>query len=149
MGILSLLSAPIDKIITAVGNAVNENVTSDQERLQLRNALQTIKDNSDVDVKKIQLQYQEELTKRQQLDMTSDSWLSKNIRPLTLAYLIIIVSLFAFTDGNINIGDWHFLVKPEYIDLFKSLLLTGFVFYFGSRGVEKITKIKGTRKDEQ
>ena len=75
----------------------------------------------------------QEVSKRWESDMTSDSWLSKNTRPMTLIFLtmstIIIILLDSF---NIDFG-----VNIEWIDLLKSLLLTTYVAYFGSRGIEK------------
>lgn len=79
----------------------------------------------------------QEVSKRWESDMTSDSWLSKNTRPMTLIFLtmstIIIILLDSF---NIDFG-----VNIEWIDLLKSLLITTYVAYFGSRGVEKFKAI--------
>jgi cation transport ATPase len=75
-------------------------------------------------------QEQKELTNRMQLDTTSDSWLSKNVRPLTLVYLMALFTLAFFRD-----------VPEQTLELLQSLLMTVFVFYFGSRTLEKITKI--------
>jgi cation transport ATPase len=75
-------------------------------------------------------QEQKELTNRMKLDMTSDSWLSKNVRPLTLVYLMALFTLAFFRD-----------VPAQTLELLQSLLMTVFVFYFGSRTLEKITKI--------
>jgi len=73
---------------------------------------------------------QQELTKRMSLDMTSDSWLSKNIRPMTLIYLMALFTLAFFRN-----------VPEQTLNLLQNLLLTVFVFYFGSRTLEKVTKI--------
>lgn len=80
----------------------------------------------------------EEVTKRWQADMTSDSWLSKNIRPLVLGWLVIFVSVFAVLDSIESIG---ITVESAWITLFSTLLVTVIVAYFGSRGVEKYKKI--------
>ena len=77
-----------------------------------------------------------EISARHAADMRSDSWLSKNIRPMTLVYLMVVVSACAFTDGNIG----QFKINPAYVKLFESLLLVAFAFYFGSRGMEKVMK---------
>ena len=71
--------------------------------------------------------------------MVSDSWLSKNIRPIVLAWLVIFVSLFAVVD---SIDTIDFTVEAAWITLFSTLLVTVIVSYFGSRGVEKYQKIK-------
>lgn len=83
------------------------------------------------------LNNEQELTKRLQIDMTSDSWLSKNIRPLSLVFLTVMFTFFAFTDGNAG----GFTVDKIYIPIYSNLLITAYMFYFGSRGAEKAIKI--------
>jgi len=70
-------------------------------------------------------------------DMKSDSWLSKNTRPLTLIYLTIAMSLFVILDSTVLLE-----IKDGWVSLLEALLITVYVAYFGSRGAEKITKIK-------
>jgi hypothetical protein len=88
---------------------------------------------------KLDISEMEEVSKRWDSDMTSDSWLSKNIRPIVLAWLVIFVSLFAVVD---SIDTIDFTVEAAWITLFSTLLVTVIVSYFGSRGVEKYQKIK-------
>ena len=79
----------------------------------------------------------QEISKRWDSDMKSDSWLSKNTRPLTLVFLTASMVFLIMLDSlNIEFG-----VKTEWIDLLKSLLITVYVAYFGSRGVEKFKAI--------
>lgn len=84
-----------------------------------------------------------EVTKRWQSDMISDSWLSKNVRPLALIFLTFVITLLMFAD---SIEGWEFDVKTDYIDLMKALLVTVYFAYFGSRGYEKAQKIRNKRK---
>lgn len=86
-----------------------------------------------------EMQEIQEVTKRWGLDATSDSWLSKNVRPLTLVFLLLFMSVIVVCD---SIGVSAFEVKDAYISLIESLLLTTVVAYFGSRGVEKYQKIR-------
>ncbi len=80
----------------------------------------------------------QEISKRWNSDMTSDSWLSKNTRPMTLIFLTVsMVCLILLDSFNIN-----FEVNTGWVDLLKSLLVTVYVAYFGSRGVEKFKSIK-------
>jgi len=75
----------------------------------------------------------QEISKRWSADMSSDSWLSKNVRPMMLIFLTVSTWLLILMDSlNIDFG-----VATEWIDLLKSLLLTVYVAYFGSRGIEK------------
>jgi len=79
----------------------------------------------------------QEVSNRWSSDMTSDSWLSKNTRPLTLVFLTASMVFLIILDSlNIDFG-----VSIEWIDLLKSLLITVYVAYFGSRGVEKFKSI--------
>ena len=71
--------------------------------------------------------------------MKSDSWLSKNTRPLTLVFLTVSTVFLVLLDSL----DIEFGVSSEWIDLLKSLLITVYVAYFGSRGVEKFKAIGG------
>lgn len=79
----------------------------------------------------------QEVSKRWQADMKSDSYLSKNTRPLTLIFLTISLVIFILLDGfNID-----FSIDSGWVDLLKSLLITVYVAYFGSRGAEKFKTI--------
>ena len=80
----------------------------------------------------------QEVSKRWDADMSSDSWLSKNTRPLTLLYLTLTTTLFVILDSS----DSPFKVGSEWIELLKTLLVTVYVAYFGSRGFEKYNKIR-------
>jgi hypothetical protein len=74
------------------------------------------------------------VSERWKYDMTSDSWLSKNTRPLTLIYLTVCMTLFIVFDSVemlFNMGD-------AWINLLQTLLVTVYVAYFGSRGAEKV-----------
>ena len=78
-----------------------------------------------------------EISSRWRVDMKSDSWLSKNTRPLTLIYLTFAATMLMSVDS------FHtkFDVDESWVELLKTLLITVYVAYFGSRGAEKITKI--------
>ena len=79
----------------------------------------------------------QEVSKRWQSDMTSDSWLSKNVRPLTLIYLTLATTIYIVLDSL----DISFKIDNAWIELLKTLLVTIYVAYFGSRGFEKFKKI--------
>jgi hypothetical protein len=78
----------------------------------------------------------EETTKRWQSDMMSDSWLSKNVRPLSLAFLTLSLFLYIILDSSLE----GFKIDSGWIDLLSSLLLLVYGGYFGMRSAEKITK---------
>ena len=79
----------------------------------------------------------QEVSKRWESDMKSDSWLSKNTRPMTLIFLTLSLVIFILLDGF----DISFGIDTGWIDLLKSLLITVYVAYFGSRGAEKFKSI--------
>ena len=80
----------------------------------------------------------QEVTKRWESDMKSDSWLSKNTRPMCLIFLSIMTVAFIWVDSHHEIS---FTVEQEWIGLLKTLVTTVYVAYFGSRGVEKYKTI--------
>jgi len=82
----------------------------------------------------LDLQEEQERTKRLEADMASDSWLSKNIRPMTLIYLILFTSILILLDSATQ----GFDVKESYVTLLTSLLLAVFSFYFVLRDVNKM-----------
>jgi hypothetical protein len=141
----TLISGGVDKIIDSTGKAIDSIVTSDQERLQLQNELVAIQLKAKQDAAELadntEVALEKELTERLKADMTSDDVLSKKVRPLSLLYLLLVVTVLALTDGNLQWYTWSFHVGKEYIDLFKALLLMVFGFYYGSRGLEKIASI--------
>jgi len=80
----------------------------------------------------------QEVSKRWESDMTSDSWLSKNTRPMSLIFLTIMTISFIWVDSH---GYIDFTVEQEWINLLKTLTTTVYVAYFGSRGAEKFKSI--------
>ena len=84
----------------------------------------------------------QEITKRWQSDMISDSWLSKNIRPLSLAFLTASLFIYIILDSSMK----GFIVNQEWIELLSSLLLLVYGGYFGARAIEKITKMRSRQE---
>lgn len=79
----------------------------------------------------------ENISNRWASDMTSDSWLSKNTRPLTLIYLTLCMTIFIVLDSTVILE-----INNGWVSLLEALLITVYVAYFGSRGAEKIQKIR-------
>jgi len=80
----------------------------------------------------------QEVSKRWDSDMKSDSWLSKNTRPMSLIFLTISMVFLILLDSF----EWSFSVSAGWVDLLQTLLVTVYVAYFGSRGAEKFQTIK-------
>ena len=79
---------------------------------------------------------QKQITERWKMDMNSDSWLSKNIRPLVLVFLVISTVLMIFIDA----GAISFNVEDKWTDLLQLVLITVIGAYFGGRSLEKVKK---------
>jgi len=77
------------------------------------------------------------ISRRWESDMKSDSWLSKNTRPMTLIFLTLAMTIFIVLDSTMLLE-----IKTGWVSLLEALLITVYVAYFGSKGAEKITKIK-------
>ena len=112
-----------------LGNVIDNLTTTDEERLAAKQKLQELLEKADQDA-------QTQVTERWKMDMQSDSFLSKNIRPLVLVYLTSIFTILAFADGNVG----GFEVAQEYIPIFQSLLITVYGAYFVGRTWEKSKK---------
>ena len=80
----------------------------------------------------------QEVSKRWESDMKSDSWLSKNTRPMSLIFLTLSMVLLILLDSF----EWSFSVSTGWVDLLQTLLVTVYVAYFGSRGAEKFQTIR-------
>ena len=78
----------------------------------------------------------QELTKRHEADMASDSWLSKNIRPMTLVFILMVYSTFAMMSA------WDIEVNNNYVELLGQWGMLIMSFYFGGRTLEKIMDMK-------
>lgn len=136
----------LEKIPNAVGSLAG--ILPDQGVLGVvKNIIETNQELSEADremaykLLEMDLQEMENVTKRWEADMVSDSWMSKNVRPLVLIYLTLVTSLLIVAD---SIG-WDFEVDEAWIGLLKNLLITVYFAYFGSRGWEKYQKIKNER----
>ena len=79
---------------------------------------------------------QKQVTERWKMDMNSDSWLSKNIRPLVLVFLVVATVLLIFIDGGVI----SFKVEDKWTDLLQLVLITVIGAYFGGRSLEKVKK---------
>jgi hypothetical protein len=116
-------------LLRDIGKVIDNLHTSDEERLEAKRKLQELLEQADKEA-------QDQVTSRWKYDMQSDSFLSKNIRPLVLVFLTVMFTLLAFTDGNIA----GFKVQEQYVPIFQSLLITVYGAYFVGRTWEKSKK---------
>ena len=111
---------------------IDEIVTSKEEKMTLKNKMQELLLKSEETI-------QENVTERWKADMNSDSWLSKNVRPTVLIFLVLCTMLLVFVDA----GFIQFEVEDKWISLLEITLLTVIGAYFGGRSIEKV---KNTNK---
>jgi hypothetical protein len=131
----------VSEVISSAGEAIDRLVTSDEERDSLKIELEKELNKFKQSQLESAANYDKEISQRHLADMTSDSWLSKNIRPLALSFLTISTVLLAYLTIFILDVDKISLIEP-WLELLQLLLVTTYAFYFGSRGFEKIQKIK-------
>ena len=130
MGIWNkIFASGATELVKEVGNVVDDLTTSDEERLLAKQKLEQM-------IFDFESKMQEEVSERWKADMNSDSWLSKNIRPLTLAFLVVATVLLIFIDA----GAIDFVVDANWKDLLQIVLITVIGAYFGGRSYEKIKR---------
>jgi len=124
------IGAILKRLIAPLSNVLEKAVVDRDKKKEIESAYQlAIIDTAEF--------FEEQITKRHELDMQSDSWLSKNIRPIALAFLSTIFVIISFADGNA----WGFIVNEAYVPVYQNLLLTVYSFYFGGRSIEKSVKM--------
>ena len=111
-----------------VNNLVDNFVTTDEEREELKIKFEQM-------FLQARASAEEQITRRWESDNKA-GWLPANIRPLTLAFLVVSTVLLIFIEG----GAIDFQVKDNWIDLLQLVLITVIGAYFGGRSVEKIKK---------
>ena len=138
MNILNkIFSAGATELVKGVGGVLDNLTTSKEEKLEAERKIQEL-------VSNYETKMEENVTDRWKSDMSSDSWMSKNVRPYTLAFLIVSTMLIIFIDA----GSINFTVESKWTDLLQLVLITVIGAYFGGRSMEKIGKIKG-KKDKK
>ena len=125
----NLLSGGAADLIKGVGGVIDDLHTSGEEKLVAEAKIKELVSNYEVEMEKT-------ITERWKMDMQSDSWLSKNIRPLVLVFLVVATVLMIFIDA----GAISFNVQDKWTDLLQLVLITVIGAYFGGRSLEKVKK---------
>ena len=116
-------------LVKSVGGVIDGLHTSDEEKLAAEQKIKEL-------VAKYEIEMEKNITARWQADLKSDSWLSKNVRPMVLIFLIVCTMLLIFIDA----GAIKFDVKDTWVDLLQLVLITVIGAYFGGRSLEKVKK---------
>ena len=124
-----LFSGGAAELVKGIGGVVDNLHTSAEEKLEAERKIKELVANYEVEMEK-------NITARWEADLKSDSWLSKNVRPLVLIFLIVCTMLLIFIDA----GALNFEVKSSWVDLLQLVLITVIGAYFGGRSIEKVKK---------
>ena len=127
MGILTnLFSGRAADLVKGVGGVIDNLHTSKEEKLAAEQQIKQL-------VSDYETKMEQNITDRWSADMNSDSWLSKNVRPLVLIFLVVCTVLMIFIDA----GSIDFVVESKWTDLLQLVLITVIGAYFGGRSFEK------------
>ena len=124
-----LFSGGAAELVKSVGGVIDNLHTSKEEKLEAERKVKEL-------VSSYQTTLEKEISSRWNADMKSDSWLSKNVRPLVLIFLVISTVLLIFIDA----GAINFVVEAKWTDLLQLVLITVIGAYFGGRSLEKVKK---------
>ena len=124
-----LLSGGAADLVKGVGGIIDNLHTSKEEKLAAELKIKEM-------IMGYEAEMQKQVTERWKMDMNSDSWLSKNIRPLVLVFLVVATVLLIFIDA----GAISFKVQDKWTDLLQLVLITVIGAYFGGRSLEKVKK---------
>ena len=130
MGILGkIFSGGASELVNSVGGVLDNLTTTKEEKLDAKRKLKEL-------ILSHEAQMEKNITDRWSADMNSDSWLSKNVRPLVLIFLVVSTVLMIFIDA----GTIQFIVEEKWTDLLQLVLITVIGAYFGGRSLEKRNK---------
>ena len=129
--ITKLFSSGATKLVEGIGIVLDELITSKDEKLAAELKIKEL-------IAKHEVEMEQEITSRWSSDMNSDSWLSKNVRPLVLIFLVVSTVLLVFIDA----GAIAFVVEDKWTDLLQLVLITVIGAYFGGRSIEKVKNNK-------
>ena len=125
----TIFSGGAKDLVEGVGGVIDDLHTSEEEKLDAERKVKEL-------VSSYQSTLEKEISSRWNADMNSDSWLSKNVRPLVLVFLVISTVLMIFIDA----GTINFTVEAKWTDLLQLVLITVIWAYFGGRSLEKTKK---------
>lgn len=130
-----IFSSSAGAIVDSVGNAIDKLVTSDQERLELKNELVKIQLEATLKANEQANEAEAQITERWKSD--NEHLITRLVRPVSYAWVILLFSVIVVGDTN-----WGFIVKEAYVPVMETLLVTMTIAYFGARTADKFTKHK-------
>ena len=139
MGLLSGLTKAAGSLlggdtIKDVGNIIDNLHTSGEEKAEAKERITKI-------LAEAEQAAQAQVSARWEADMKHGSWLSKNIRPLTLVFLTFVFTILSVFDGNLTIAGEDFTIGSAYVPVYQTLLMTVYAAYFAGRSIEKVKQV--------
>ena len=135
MGLLSGLGSILSgDTLKDVGGIIDNLHTSGEEKEAARQKITEI-------LAKAEQAAQAQVSARWEADMRYGSWLSKNIRPLTLIFLTAVFTVLSVFDGNLQIAGEDFTIGAAYVPVYQTLLMTVYAAYFAGRSIEKVKQV--------
>ena len=136
MGILSTVTGFLSggDTLKQVGGIIDDLHMSGEEKAKAKQKLETL-------LIQAEQSAQEQVSARWEADMKHGSWLSKNIRPVTLIFLTAVFTILSIFDGNLQIGEKAFTIGSAYVPVYQTLLMTVYAAYFAGRSIEKVKKV--------
>ena len=123
--------------LLAIGEKVIDKVLPNPEaKAQAMLELKKLEKDGRLDELQADMNEQDNLTERAKADMASDSWLSKNIRPMTLIFILVVYTVFAMMSA------YGYNANESYVTLLGQWGMLIMSFYFGGRTLEKILAMK-------
>ena len=132
---------PIGMLLEVGGKILDKVIPDPEAKAKAQAALMEMQQKGELAQLQADMNEQDNLTKRMEADMKSDSWLSKNIRPMTLIFILGVYTTFA----GLSAADIE--VNNNYVELLGQWGMLIMSFYFGGRTLEKIMDMKGGKKD--
>jgi len=127
---------PLDALLGIGGKLIDRFFPDENQANEAKLKLLEMQQNGELAKIQADIAEQQELTKRQQADMASDSWLSKNIRPMTL--IAILLGYFTFA----MMSAFGIETNKSYVELLGQWGMLIMSFYFGGRTLEKIVDMR-------
>ena len=135
MGLLSTIAKGAGSLlggdaIKDIGKIVDDLHTSGEEREEAKQKITQI-------LAEAEQAAQAQVTARWEADLKHGSWLSKNIRPITLVFLTAVFVILSVFDGNLG----EFTIGESYVPVYQTLLITVYGAYFAGRSIERVRKV--------
>ena len=131
------MAFPLAALLSIGEKVIDKVLPNPEAKAQAMLELKKLEKDGRLDELQADMNEQDNLTERAKADMASDSWLSKNIRPMTLIFILVVYTVFAMMSA------YGYNANESYVTLLGQWGMLIMSFYFGGRTLEKILAMKG------